>query len=311
MGPTRSMTRSFTRPATRSRHGLTETVWIVRNGALSPAASFSRASSATWWTGSAFHTFAQDVPRFDDQGRLVVMPGATELSAYSIAPLLWVNVGATKSATGDTEVLGLFSPARIASQGASWHITRCVSVGAGSAGDVFAIQMIYSAGTSGTGRLSIRNGTTGLETVVEGTIGSLATAFEEAGAVAFSEVPLGLGVYALRGLLTLAADAPGTLGIGFGPWTAVTGQDVLVYGGSVRKLPVLEEDWIVTDGASATRAADVLTYTPTETEDISLVGTAWDGTAYPEGAPLVLAHQAAPLTFPAGRWSRAWATPAA
>ena len=90
--------------------------------------SFTRASIGTYFDSSGnLQTATANTPRFDYDPvthtvkRILIEESRTNLGFYSTSPASWINNSATTTSTGITE-LGIFSSARIASTGGSWHL---------------------------------------------------------------------------------------------------------------------------------------------------------------------------------------------
>lgn len=260
---------------------------LVEGGLPASAVTFTRASPATVWRSDlgTFQSFSTAAPRRDGDGRLVIEPSATELAEYTTTPANWDVVNATVTATGDTGVLGLFAPARVASNGQSWHRARVLWQGDGAVGDTFVGEIVYAAGTSGRVRISIRNQTTSGESRVVGSIGSITVTQQFAGPLSVDETELVAGIHRASFTVTLSAAAAAVT-FEVGPDTATAGEDVVVYGGSVKQQAHFDS-WIETTGAPVTRAADACMRSASASEGTVTWNGALSTAAARDGSDLV------------------------
>lgn len=308
-GMTRPLARALARPVGADPYGGDGPLLIP--GHLSPRVSLTR-DADLWAPGPAgFRQVPAHQPWFDETGALVLQPPGDNMVRHSADPTRWTAGHLSIVPTGETDVLGLFTPARLVAVGqwGSWQHATAAITPYMTAGTTLGIDLWVRPGTSG--RFSVQTTNfADVETGVYGPITGPYTIFgQDTATVTATEMfP---GVWRVRLLFgSLVVGSPPWFHISVGHGSDTDGDYLEVLGAQVSS-PAVFGSFIVTGGAAVSRPGDDAVYTPPAPEDIHLVGTAWDGTAHPEGAPLVLANPSAPVTLPAGRWSRAWATPAA
>ncbi|MBB4315493.1 phage head spike fiber domain-containing protein, partial [Roseospira marina] len=268
-------------------------------GVVQPAATFSRASSAILWDGAAFQAVGPDVPRIE-AGALLIESAATN-TAYQSTDMAVFASSSRLFTRLESAGVGSWARLTAATDGTAQLIAGADAM---TVGATYTFSCYARAGTRDQIFLQGREHRypkTNFD-VTSGTIISEASEYTSV------ITPLTGGAY--RCAITFVADAttPYILALGF---AALAGESADFYGRQVERGP-RATSLIATGDGAATRAADVLTFTPATTGTASLIGTAADGTAYPAGAPhIVGVSPGVPWTAPPGRWSDVWVMEAA
>ncbi|NIZ63088.1 hypothetical protein DL239_19150 [Sedimentitalea sp. CY04] len=227
---------------------------------LHPGIQVTQASEATRIDASGNITvIAPNAPRFDHDPNtglvkgLLAEPSATNLVHYAVASLPeWSNLLCTLTQLTEN-ALGSFPGVRAASGGETWHRTN-VSTGGWTAAKPIRIKVWYVSGSSGQAIIVMRNSTASVESALTGTTGNLAPSVSTAGAIT-DVVNSTIGaVHVVEFTVTPSDNATsGTLGIG--PYSATTGDDIIVLGAQV-EASTEASSLILSNGAETTRQAD-------------------------------------------------------
>ncbi|KAA5605408.1 hypothetical protein F1188_10920 [Roseospira marina] len=283
----------FIRPASGDRLDL------VTAGVIQPAATFSRASAAILWDGTAFRAVDPDVPRVEG-GALVIERAATN-SAYHAT-----DIGALSSSSAiitprDAFGVGAWATLTANADGSALLIGSADGM---TVGETYTFSCYVRAGTRD--HIFLQGRQSGYpKTIFDLAAGAISA---EASEYTSAITPLGNAVF--RCSIRFVSDTAGSYIVALG-FTAQTGDSVDVYGRQLERGPG-PTSLIATSRGSATRAADVLSHRPTTAGTVHLIGTAADGTAYPADTPGTAPVTAGiPWTAPPGRWSDVWVTPAA
>jgi len=275
---------------------------LVKDGVVCPVASFSRGSSATLWDGTAQRTFGVDVPRFDSKGRLVVEAAATNLCPSS------TRLGALDGdaiVTSDA-ALSPFGPASLVADNPATTQHHLILSGIPSAGTTFTVSVAAKASRAPR-YLAFRGAGLGGNFPVfdpkAGIVVNLGGQWDAA-----SIRSLGDGWF----LCTATGTAPAAYYVlahlvNTQTWWDISHDGVANCGLYMTRVQVeigaTATSYVPTDGATATRAADVLTVTLPGPQTIHLVGMAADGTEYTETSPLIIADHNGPWICPPGLWA--------
>lgn len=196
----------------------------------------------------SYVSFDTGVPRITDRGLLVEATRTNLLSRSTPGGAGW---GFTSGAQATPAApWGPFSAFSIAGGGNDWHRTSLlVSV---QAGNPYAVQVIYRAGTSGRVRVVINS--SGDETAVRGLVGGPSVIASAAGPVTnLVNESVGVGIYRVSFIITPTVTGAITLGVG--PDTSTVGQTVDgLYAGI--EAGAFATSPIITTGVAATRGID-------------------------------------------------------
>jgi hypothetical protein len=148
----------------------------------------------------------------------------TALNENPEDPQSWSSSDATAAPNVGT-ILGFSSTMRVTSTGLLGGRVQTTINGGLTAGPVYAVRALYSAGTSPNARIRIGSATQA--SVLAGPLGALVSTDETAGKWSnIVNINRGGGAYEVQALLSASLTISATLGIG--PDTAVIGLDVIV-----------------------------------------------------------------------------------
>lgn len=182
---------------------------------------------------------------------LVVEPARTNVvTSARMTAAGWGKVGNATLANLSTPVLGIFTGMTIASGGSDW--SRAISNNFNmAAGQDHAVSVWLAAGSSGKARIELF--ATGLDLVVQGTIGALAVTYQSGGTITgLSQTQIG-AVWLVRFVVRATAAATAA-NLGLGPASATTGQTVIGYAMQM-EAGRFATSFIDTAAAPVTRAA--------------------------------------------------------
>ncbi|WP_417242612.1 phage head spike fiber domain-containing protein [Celeribacter sp.] len=221
----------------------------------------TRASGATHYaTPATLATVGVDIARLETGVAgtyLLVEPEAVNLVPYARpTAATWSALSPTVVTNRSAPALGYFSGITVASGGADWH--RALQLLSITSGVSYRVSVFAQSGSSGRMRLVFRDTMSGAETRIIGAFGALATSTSAAGSVAnISETVLADGQTRLIEA-TFVPNFSGSVQLGVGPDSAVSGRNVHVLGVQIEAGSTATS--FVDTGASAqTRAADVPT----------------------------------------------------
>lgn len=274
---------------------------LVADGAIVAPAAFARASTATLWDSATFGTYAVDAPRFTAAGALVIEGAATNLLTDSehFDNAAWVEYGASATANAATAPDGTLSADRIVENTNTGEHLMFQGIGAVTPGDYFTLSV--HAAAEAVDLLAVRAFQDGFTTfnLSDGS-------FVPDGVVACRSEALSGGYYHCSttflktntdGRFIFRLERNGVSYTGDGT------SGLLLWGAQLEQAAA-PSSYIPTAGTAASRAADLLTWTPDAAHTVTLIGTAADGTVHTAAAPLIQSAPAlAPWTAPAGRWS--------
>jgi len=245
--------------------------YLGGNGAgFSNVLTLTRASAATYTdVNGNIQTSLTDVARFDYQtGRcgLLVEGQRANLLLYSAAVAgagsMWYATGGGCTAVNQSlGILSVFNGVLVTTGGATWHRLSSADM-ALSTGVTYAFKVWAKTGTSGKVNIIIRNNAGSVESSINGnmnlaspTISSVAGTLTLVNA---KEVETDVWCYEI--LFTPTTGANFSLGVG--PFSN-SGGNITVLGGQV-EAGDFSTSYIPTTTATVTRAADVLTLTPSQ-----------------------------------------------
>ncbi|KAA5605436.1 hypothetical protein F1188_11075 [Roseospira marina] len=267
---------------------------LVTAGVVQPAATFSRASAATWWDGSAFRAVDPNVPRVEG-GALVIERAATNTAYQS------TDIGALSSSSGTITRREPFGVG-------SWATLTANADGSAlliGAADGMTVGETYTISCYARARTRDQIFLQGREHRYPKTIFDLAAGAILSEASEYTSTITLLGTAVFRCSIRFVADTAGSYIVALG-FTAQTGDSVDFYGRQLERGPG-PTSLIATGNGAATRAADVLSHAPATAGTVRLIGTDAEGTAHPAQEPLMEPVTAAvPWAAPAGRWSDIW-----
>ena len=262
--------------------------WSFLSGAFPASLTLTRATAGTSTTaGGDIISHGPDVPRFDYDPvtgaalGLLVEPERTNLVPdTAISTGSWGTSGASASNLS-LGALGLFDGCEITSNGATWHR---INANIGSVDlATYTISLYYRAGTSNTCRVVLRDGTRGVESKLEGTVGALSISNQNAGTLTnLVERVLSDGVTYLA-QVQFTPNATNAYSLGLGPNSATAGQTIIGLGAQV-ELGQAATSLIETSGGAGARSADVVgIYGISGTHDVHVT--------YGDGSDVIFAAQ--------------------
>ncbi len=231
-----------------------------------PGSSFSRNSAASGFVVQGPNVILREFA--NNEQRLVVEPltaaklgflseqASTRISKYPIAPFnSWsLNFAGTLTQTKQVMFPGFPEAAVITSAGQLWHRANSGAGGIVESGLPIRGSFIYAAGTSAKVYIIIAGSSS---SAVAGTIGSVAVDHQGGGLITgLEEVAVGSGVNSLT--FTWTPNFTGTINLGVGAFSSVSGETVVLVGGwletaSIATTPVLQD----LAATNVTRARDV------------------------------------------------------
>ncbi|WP_434286318.1 phage head spike fiber domain-containing protein [Celeribacter sp. SCSIO 80788] len=238
---------------------------VVMNGVRRLMAGLENANSTASYALScagSLVAYAANTLRYgclSGQRAILVEAGATNLLTYATASATtgWTASSATVTDL-DLDALGVFPGVKIASNGAVWNRLNHTATPNVTSGVSYHLQAFFKFGTSGKLRPTLVNVSGATETRVDVAVSGNTNALSAAGAlsnVTIAAIGSG-GVYQLDA--TFVPNFTGALNIGFGPASAVSGQDVVLLGAQF-ETGTSGTSFINSAGASTARAADLVT----------------------------------------------------
>ncbi len=235
-------------------------VFNFTSGTLPNGISYSRNSPATQFDiAGHMSNVANDVPRFSfdpiiaQSVGLLVENERTNILPHAIATRNdWSRSGATVTDL-TLDALGYFPGVSVISGGQNWH--RILDHATLIANQVYAVTMLYRAGSSGMAAVTLKDGTSGAASSISGSIGMLAAENASAGPVSqLTETLLSDGL-TYRCTLLYTPNFSGSFNIGFGPDSKTAGEDVILLG--MQMEPASDaSSFILSTNAATIRAAD-------------------------------------------------------
>lgn len=225
-------------------------------------ATFARASEGYYFNSSdEYQLFTSGNARHTTANGLLIEPASTRITANPSALSSWADSGSTHSAYAGT-YLGVFDDAlHVVSAGANFHRVIIGSNTTVTSGTPIGIVMYYSAGTSGSVRIVVRDVTGGNSSIVSGVIGSEAVSQESAGTITNLSCVTEGGIVECTFTFT-PNFTNNSLQIGLGPDSATSGEDVIFYAGWAETAVPGTTPILTTQAEGESRAADVLTIFP-------------------------------------------------
>jgi hypothetical protein len=261
--------------------GASFTEMAVRTKSSRFISGLANANSTDSWALSCARSLVAYAPttlRFgclSGQRAILVEAGATNLLTYATASASTGWTASSATATDlDLDALGVFPGVSIASTGATWHRLLHTDTPTVTNGVSYHLQVYFKFGTSGLLRPTLRNVAGGTETrgdiAVSGNSGWLSSAGTLTN-VSLTAVGIE-GVYRVDA--TFVPNFTGALSIGFGPASAVSGQDVVLLGAQFETGPS-GTSFINSAGAATARDADLVTapITADVSADVRVRGT--------------------------------------
>ncbi len=220
--------------------------------------------------GGAFIDAPANTLRTSDTGGIpaaLIEGASTNLLHFSAAD----TAGGWTASGGSAEMLSLaalgrFDGCRISSNGATWHRLLHTNRPPVSAGQVYCLSAWLILGTSGKARCILRDNAGGTETRILIDQGIVVEAIDAGTIGEVAIVPIG---GALRLTIQFTPNYTGDLNIGFGPGSAVAGEDVILLAAQFEQ-GAAGTSYIETSGAPVMREADTVNWAaPTGTFDIA------------------------------------------
>lgn len=218
-------------------------------------------------TGTRFNSSGQMVteainePRFNfdpvtlaTKGLLLEEQRTNILTRSDVPFTSWSTSGGSKTASGDT-FLGYFTNgAVIATSGVIWN-GQVVATTNWVSGTVYSWSLFVKAGTSGKVLMYLRDYTAGIESAMEGTLGTTLTAINvSAGAITNTNFISVDGGYIYYGTFT-PNSTPLSSTLRISPASLVAGETVIVYGAQL-EAGAFPTSFIATAAGAVTRGAD-------------------------------------------------------
>ncbi|KEP68736.1 hypothetical protein DL1_09120 [Thioclava dalianensis] len=252
-------------------------VWDFDAGVFSAAPSVSRAAPTYGFDAAGrFVLSPADSLRLDARGALscaVIEDAATNLLRYAVADL-----GAGWSANGASTsprvlgALGLFPGVGVRSNGAIWHRLIHSDEPAVQVGATYHLSAFVCLDAVGKVLVTLRNMAAGVESRVELVPGSTQMLGTGAGSLSGA----GLRDLEVDGVhrvdLDFTANFNGTLSVGFGPGSAVSGDEITMLGAQIEVGPA-RSSFIASAGAAMYRPPDLMDWkAPAGIWDMRVVG---------------------------------------
>lgn len=202
-----------------------------------------------------------DTLRFDQSRavrEVILEAGASNLLTHSAAAVSggWHPSGGSAQDLS-LGALGVFDGCRIASNGATWHRLLHSARPDLAAATPYSLSVWVSLGTSNQAVVILRNNNGGTESRVLATAAGTTIQSEQAGTL--TDISQHQTGSVLQLTLTFTPNFSNDLNLGIGPASPVPGETLDVLGAQLSEGSVAST-YIPTFGASATRAADVVTW---------------------------------------------------